>query len=239
MQTTIQAIALRTVKYNDRNSILTAWSGEHGMVSLLMPSSSGGESRRRRALTQPLALFECVADMRPGRDVHHARDLRPLVAFGSIHTNGMKATIAFFLAEVLAKVLQGGADPNIWRFITQSLVEFDRAGARDAANFHLYLLARLTSFLGFGADSSGYEDGRVFDFATGCFVPEAPTKGRYLTGRETRLARIIIDSEWSRLRLIGLNHTTRAAILEALTDYYAAHDMTLTPLRTLDVIRGL
>ncbi len=233
MQQTIHAIALRTIKYSDSKSILSAWSPELGAVSLLMPAGAGNESRRRRALTQALSLFECVIDLRTDRELYHVKDLRPLIAFNSLHSNGMKTTVAFFLAEVLAKTLQGGPDQNIWQFIVNELTDFDSMNMRHAANFHLYFLIKLSSLLGFGVDSASWQPGSTFDFATGGFMQAPPLKGRYLCNDDARIAHIFIDCECRRLSLLRLNHRLRGEILDNILAYYADHECKLTPLHTL------
>lgn len=236
MSQTLHAVALRTVKYNDRNSILTAWTAERGLVSMLMPAGRSRESLRRRALTQPLSLFECVADLHPGRELCRVSDLRAIHAFGSIHSAGMKSAVAFFIAEVLAKALRGGGDPAMWQFIVDSLCEFDAMDSRHAANFHLWFMVHLAAMLGFGPDSSEAAYGRIFDYRAGTFTATPPISGPYAAGNDARLARILIDSSAARLAMLRLNHSSRAAILDAILDYYAAQQLPLAPLRTLAVV---
>ena len=96
---TLHCIALRTVKYNDRHSILTAYTREHGRMSFLLPAGSGKEAARRRALMMPMGLFECTADLRPGRDIPPMREPAPILPLHGIRSNPVKGLIAMFLAE--------------------------------------------------------------------------------------------------------------------------------------------
>ena len=43
MKETLHLIALRTVRHNERNSILTAYTLERGMMSFLQPAGGGKE----------------------------------------------------------------------------------------------------------------------------------------------------------------------------------------------------
>ena len=54
----LHCIALRTIKYNERHSILSAYSLEVGRVSFLVPAGAGMEATRRRALFLPLGAVE-------------------------------------------------------------------------------------------------------------------------------------------------------------------------------------
>ena len=71
MLRSLHCVALRTIKYNEKHSILSAYSLELGRVSFLLPAGSGREAARRRALMMPLGTFECVADIRHGQDIYN------------------------------------------------------------------------------------------------------------------------------------------------------------------------
>lgn len=239
MAENIHAVALRAVKYNDKTTILTVWTAEYGQIGLLMPAGRSRESMRRRALTQPLSLFECLADIRPGRELCHVSDLRPVTPFATIHTNGMKASIAMFLAEALSKTLRGGGDIPLWQFIARSLADFDAMSCRQAANFHLWFLTQLAFVLGFGPDCGDYRPGMIFDIDAARFTTVPTASGRCLAGDHARLAHILMTCHARRLSLLSLNPQTRADILDTILDYYARHHQNPRPLRTLDILPHL
>lgn len=239
MNEKLQAVALRTVKYSDTRSILTAWSAERGMVSLLMPAGTSREARRRRALTQPLCLFECEADIRPGRELWQVKDLHPLMSPVTLQTNGMKAAVSFFLAEVLAKVLRGGGDEAMWQWLCTALREFDMMDMRHAANFHLWFLSRLAVLSGFGPDVEGWSRGKVFSYAEGRFLDAPTERGRCGVGAEAKLARVLASCDCGALARLKLNGRLRGEILEGIIEYYALHENALGRLNSLDVVRML
>ena len=98
MLTHLNCIALRTVKYSDRNNILTAYSREMGRVALLMSAGGSREAVRRRAVTMPLTPFECIADVRPGRDIYNVREPRALLPLHGLHSNPVKGAVVMFMA---------------------------------------------------------------------------------------------------------------------------------------------
>ncbi|MDE6153062.1 MAG: recombination protein O N-terminal domain-containing protein, partial [Muribaculaceae bacterium] len=53
MYTTLDCIALRTVRHSDRHSILSAYTRQRGRMSFLIPAGNGREATRRRAMLMP------------------------------------------------------------------------------------------------------------------------------------------------------------------------------------------
>lgn len=130
MYESIRGLALRTIRHDDRTSILSAWTAERGRVAISMPAGNGREARRRRALTMPLALFEGVAVSRPGRELLQLRDMRPTDVTASLHSHPVKTAMALFLADVLDSVLRSAApDGRYSEFL------FGAVRALDAAQF--------------------------------------------------------------------------------------------------------
>ena len=54
----LNGVVLRTISYNDKNSIVRVYTDSHGLLSFLLPQSNGKTARMRRALFQPLSLVE-------------------------------------------------------------------------------------------------------------------------------------------------------------------------------------
>ncbi len=47
MYESIRGLALRTIRHDDRTSILSAWTAERGRVAISMPAGNGREARCR------------------------------------------------------------------------------------------------------------------------------------------------------------------------------------------------
>lgn len=237
----IRGVALRTVRYNDRNSILTAWTAELGRTALLMPDGAGRESRRRRALTMPLSLFEGQVDVRPGREIMTVRDMRPLAVTTALSAHPVKAALAMFLAEVLQAVLRdaGQADPVLWRLIHDTVTALDRAPDRALANFHLWFLYRLGVVIGIEPDTSTFERGRVFDMADGIFRDSAPGHADYVEAAEARIVVILGRLSERSLPLLRMSSERRSRALDGILRYYTLHHSPLNALHSLPVLRTL
>ena len=115
----LHCIALHTVRYNDRNNILTAFSLEDGRVSLLVPATASREARRQRAITMPMSFFECIANYRHGGSIANMSDVRQSIPLPGLTGNPVKITVALFLAELLGVVLrETPEDPLLFNYLS-------------------------------------------------------------------------------------------------------------------------
>ncbi|MBO5054285.1 MAG: recombination protein O N-terminal domain-containing protein [Muribaculaceae bacterium] len=249
MYTTLHCVALRTIRHNDCTSILTAWSREQGRVSLIMPSGNGAESRRRRALTGALALFECEADMRPGQELSRVKDLRPIAVNSSLATGPVHAAVAMFLAEVTGSILREGApDAVLWDIIARLILQLNKAEGRALANFHLYYLAVLGRVLGIAPDVATWRRGMSFDLIEGCFMTTPPLHGHFLDPRDAHMMRMLLDLASrcvnNTASVVSLGHLRltrlgRARALDIMLQYFNHHYAPLPTPSSLAVLRML
>ena len=232
-------IALRTVKYNDRHSILSAYSREAGRVSFLLPAGNGREASRRRAITMPLTPIECVASVRPDRDIHTMRDPRPLIAVHTIHTDPARSAVALFLCEILQVVLrENQPDEALFAFLSDA-VERLNDPALNPANFHLCFLYRLGRFIGIEPDTDSWAPGRVFDMVEGIFRASPPMHTHYLNTSEAEVVARMARMTWHNMPLYRFSRNERNEILDVILRYYTIHYTSMTSLRSLDVLRTL
>lgn len=244
----IHCISLRRVRYDDRRSILTAWSAEAGRVSLIIPDGAGREAARRRALTQPLALFEGQVDQRPGREILSMRDLRPSAIMAGLAADPAKTLVALFVAEVLERALRESApDDILWRYLTAAITALDTMPpGPGVANFPPVFLYHLAACLGIAPDAGAWRPGLAFDLAAARFAyapgPLAATQGRTLAGGNIltpqqaawipRLARLTLRGA----RLLPIPRPLRREMLDIILRYYTLHHTPLDNLRSLPVL---
>lgn len=240
MYTALHCIALRRVRYNDRNSILTAWTRQLGRVSLLMPDGNGPESRRRRALTLPMSFFECQADLRPGRDIHTARDVRPLILTPSVTAHPVKAAIAIFMADILHTMLRdtGTPDEPIWNGLGEIITTLDNTvSPRALANIPLWFLYRIAVLTGIEPDTGSWRPGYIFDLDAAVFRASAPGHSQYLDAADAAVIPVLSRLTPRSLRLLALTHSDRQRALDTAIRYLTIHHTPLTALQSLDILR--
>ncbi len=236
----LHCIALRTVRYSDSNNILTAYSLEEGRVSLLVSATASREARRRRAMTMPMSFFECVADMRPGRDISTMNDVRPSMTFVSLMSHPVKVSVALFVAELLGVVLrESQEDVPLFSYLSHAAAELDAADSRRTANFPIHFLYRLGRFIGIEPDTSTYRRGRVFDMLDGTFRDSAPLHRRYIDGNDAGAVYMLSRMTWENYGHFRFSREQRRRILSQIIDYYSVHYTSLGSLRSLDVMAEL
>lgn len=231
-------MTLRTVKYDDRRSIVAAWSVERGRVAFLVPDGAGREARRRRALMMPLCLFEGECDVRPGRELLSIRDLRPLAVLPDLAGEPMKVVVAMFVAEVLERVLrQAAPDAVLSEFLFRSVALLDALPpGRAVANFPVVFLFKLGSFLGIEPDCGEAARGRIFDMREGRFRRSAPTSGRWLDAGEARWVRVLHAMSLERAGRLRMGVETRRHVLDRVLEYYSMHLVSMAGLHSPDVL---
>lgn len=238
MYENLDCIALRTVRYSDRANILTAYSRQRGRVAMIVPAGGGRQAARTKALTQPLSVFQCVADVRPGREMLQPRDFR----MGGVpqSCDPVRATLSLFIADVLASLLrEPQCDVHLFDFI---VCVADRVASADGdalPNMHICFLLRLQHFMGIEPDWSTYAAGAVFDMADGIFRGSPPLHGRWLPSAEAEAAWRLRRMNMRTCGLYRLSRTGRNLILDRLIQYYQIHFPGMASISSLEVLRSI
>lgn len=233
---------MRTVRYSDRNSILTAYTRQGGRLSFLVPAGTGRAAARLRALLMPMGRFECVADIRPGRDIHSIRDVKAVVL--PPVADPLRSTIALFVADMLSTLLKEPmSDPLLFDFIDDALRRLgeNRKGMtlEGAAllNFHICFLIRLTRFLGIEPDWPTYLPGAVLDFADGIFRPFPPSHRNFLPPGESEAASLLGRMNFRNLGHFRMTRFERNTILDRILLYYQTHFSSVGEPSSLSILR--
>ncbi len=235
----LHCIALRTIKYSERHSILSAYSLELGRISFLIPAGAGREAVRRRALMMPLGTFECIGDIRQGRDIHTMREPRATKVQHGIHSHPVKGAIALFIAEVLSAVLrENQEDLALYAFLEYAIEKLNSTGD-SVSNFHICFLYRLGRFIGIEPDISTYREGRIFDMLDGTFRNTAPLHTNYLKQEAATVVAALSRMTFDNMHRFKFNRYQRHELLDTILKYYTIHYATLSSLRSIDVLRAL
>lgn len=240
MKQKMQFIALRTVRYSDRHSILSGYSLESGRVAFAISAGGGKEAVRRRALLMPLGIVECVADIKPGREISVMYDPRAVSPLIGLRSNPLKSAVALFLAEVLGVVLRDGPpDKTLYNYMCRSIEVLDMLPSERVANFHICFLWGLGRFIGIEPDTEEYRPGMIFDMADGRFRISAPLHRHYLDPEQSGVVASLARMTYANMWLFRMNRHQRNDLLDGILKYYSLHYTGLQSLRSLDVLREL
>lgn len=239
MYETLDCVALRLVRHNDRHDILTAYSRQRGRVSFVLSAGRGREAMRRRALLMPMSRFECVASMRPGQDLATMRDVRPLVT-PAADSDPVRGIIAMFTGDLLCSVLtEPMSDGLMYAFVAESVDALATTPHRRLTNLHLAFMVRLMRFLGIEPDDGTYTPGMLFDMTDGVFRPTPPTAGKYLDRAESAAAYRLLRISYGTMHRYRFTRAERNTVVDRLIEYYTMHHHSTMSLRSLDILRSL
>ncbi len=238
MYESLRCVALRTIKYDDRRSITTAGSRERGRVSFIIPSGNSREAQRRRALMQPLCLFEGESDIRPGRELLTIRDVKPLHVLSDLCYDPAKALVSMFISEALEHILrESPPDVMLTDFIFDSVIRLDAMRrAVGVANFPVLFLYKLGLFLGIAPDTGEWAPGRLFDMTEGRYRVSAPTHGRWLDASDSKAVVLLHRMSFAASERIGISRAVRRRMLDGIMEYYGMHHTPLNNLKSLPVV---
>lgn len=236
----IHLIALKLVKYSDRQSILTAYSLESGCVSFAIQTGAGKASSRTRALTMPLSILTAVADVGGRHRIPPLRNPVPSPPLCGVNSSPMKQMIAMFAAELLSVLLkESQPDEAMFRFLVSSIQVLDHAEGRGIANFPVAFLYNLARHAGIEPDRSTYRDGRVFDMRDGLWRDTAPVAHHYYLGtEESRTAAMVSRITMENMCKFDFSRADRNRVLDLMLEYYTMHYVSLRNLKSLDVLRS-
>ena len=240
MKQTLHIITLRTIKYSDRKNILTAYTLENGRMAFAVSAGAGASASRMRALLMPLSVLECEAQVQPGREIHPLLQASPMTPLHGIHTHPIKASVALFIAEILSIMLREyPADAYLWQYISYSIKTLAELPTERIANFHICFLFGLAKMIGIAPDTTEYKEGMIFDMGNGMFRLSAPLNSRHVTAKDSAAVAILSRISYRTMHLWRMSREERQTLLDGILEYISIHYVSLSNLKSLDVVRSL
>ncbi len=225
MLTKTKALCLSLVHFKESAAIVQAYTADFGRQSFMVYGVRSKQAKSNKiALFQPLTQLELEIWQRPNRDLHRINEARLYYAYRTVTTSPKKIAVAFFLTEILYKVLKPEeADLPLFNFLCEALQTYDALPA-GGENFHLQFLLRLPEYLGFGLQ-------HATELAE-------PLPDLQFSGATTlALAEQLRASTFQEPVLLTL--AQRREILALLVRFYQYHFENFGELKSWDVLREL
>ncbi len=233
-----KGIVLTHIKYKETSIIVNIYTRQFGRQSYMVNRVRTKHSKGNTVLLQPMALLEMDVYHRQKSDLQRIKDFRIAHPLCSIPFSQKKRTMAFFLTELMSKVLREEEEnKDLFDFLYHSIEVFD-TGINGDYNFHLFFLFQLSRFLGFSPENKS-GDKLYFDLLNGYFTNLEPSHGFYLKD----LAR----ANWEKLYSLNINKLSdlllsaneRYTLLKNLLDYYNLHIDGMGELKSLNIVHQL
>lgn len=231
-----RAIVLYNLNYSDTYSIVHMYTEEFGPVSYLTARSKGKKTRIPKSVFYPLSVLDMEVDHQNLRDIQRLKEAKIHIPFISIANNPVKSTITLFLAEFIGKVIKE-VHPNklLFNYIFHSLQVLDLV-EKDYANFHLVFMIRLSHFLGFYPDTSGYVQGMYFDMQNGIFVKYKPNHIHCLNPDESKAFYNLLRMNYENMFTFKFSRYERKDIIYRILDYYRLHLINFSDMKSLEIL---
>lgn len=222
-----QGIVLGTIKYSETSIIARVFTRKFGMQSYIVNGVRNKKAKGKIALYQPLSLLDMVVYFKPEKDIQRISEAKFLVSYQSIPFDPTKRAIGIFLMEVFSKVLRSESENDaLYTFLEQSLTFFDHQ-TEAINNFHLQLLLKATSFMGFGP-----EDGEDLVHQ----LEEAGFHFILIKDEMTLLDRLMSEKIGER---INLPNNFRRDLLDHIIKFYQAHIDGLKEIKSIEVLKTI
>lgn len=222
-----QGIVLGTIKYSETSIIARVFTRKFGMQSYIVNGVRSKKAKGKIALYQPLSLLDMVVYHKPEKDIQRISEAKFLVSYQSIPFDPTKRAIGIFLMEVFSKVLRSESENDaLYAFLEQSLTFFDHQ-TEAVNNFHLQLLLKATSFMGFGP-----EDGEDLVHQ----LEEAGFHFILVKDEMTLLDRLMSAKIGERINLLN---NFRRDLLDHIIKFYQAHIDGLKEIKSIEVLKTI
>ena len=232
-----RGIVLNTVKYGDSSLVAHLLTDRFGRQSYMIQGvrSSRGHGSKM-ALFQPMFALEFEGLESSKMEMHRMREIRNGILLSSIPYDVRKSTIALFMAEVLYRLV-GESEPNaeLFDFVWGSVGALDTL-ERGTANFHLWFLANISSYLGF-SPGNAYRPGDLFDLGEGLFTSGPSVSGRAMSPECAELLAELLRCDVGALGELGLNRRRRVEMLNSLVEYYMVHLDSIRRVQSIKILQ--
>lgn len=241
MLETSRAIVLQTIKYGESSVIVQCYTEKYGRQSLMVRGVRKSAKRRNHSMAhlQVFSLLDVTAQFNRAKGMPTVRSMAPAVHLVHVPFDIRKQSMAYFLAEVLLKVLREEA-PNqaLFLFLFHAIQVIDMA-EEQVANVPLMFLTQLSKHLGFQPEANYARSRPYFDLAKGRFVSGIPAHPKFLNLAYSEHMSQLLVLDFSQYEQLPLKREQRRVLLNAWLDYYRAHLHQFGELKTLGVMDEL
>ncbi len=220
MKIRTEGIVLHYFRYGDNGMIAHIYTKEYGRQSFIFKGGNSKSAKRKLNFLQPLSLVEVPIDYRPQKELYIGNGTQFLHTFQSIPFQQIKSSSAFFLAEILSKLLQiYEKDEPLFAFLSEAILFLDREETKGA-NFHLTFLVKLMQFMGI---QPNFEENELSEIVS--------------NQEDLLLWQNLENMTWEESDNLALSREYRNNFLQKLLEYYTFYFQDVTKLKSLSILQ--
>lgn len=231
MKQTDLAVVLSRISYSENSIIVKVFTKESGLQSFLVQ----GAKKKKGVHFFPLELMEIEFFKRNENQLGKLTSIESTNSLLEIISNPLKSSIAFFVAEVLSKMLrENHPDKKLFHFLQEEITWLNHS--EEMGNYLIWFLAQLTIIEGFQPEIYDMNP-RYFELQDGKFCNSLPFNPAYL---EESWLHWLTDS-LTEEKLIFLStpipKEERQLALDAWIHYFEFHVTGFKNIKSLEIIR--
>ena len=222
------AIFIHRINYSESSLIVTFYTLQNGIQKFIF---QGG--KKKGTALFPLSICEIIYYRRPDSELGKLTEAKPHIALQDIPMNPVKATIAFFMVDVLKQCLQTDQrDVSLFQFLEKTILSLN-----SATDLSLFAAQFLLDFsLHMGIDPHIQETNkRYFHLQDGDFSDYDRTGELVADGPPVILIQSILRKE----PFSNPTKELKSEVFDIMIHYYKLHVPNFNVQKSLDVIKEI
>ena len=228
------AIVLSRMNYSESGIIVRVFTEKFGLLSILQKGIRS-KKNKKTSLYQPLMILDMVVNLNEKKDLHYAKEVSRKQNLRQIHTNMIKTSLAFFIAELVYKSISGREENReLYQFLESSVLFLD-ASEESVANFHLIFMLKYASLMGFGIEEQNNSRNKLFDLEKGIFA-QTPIHSHFLNEELSYILSQLLKSNYLNMNDINMVNRQRNSLVDSLLDFFYIHNEDIRQIKSKDVL---
>ncbi len=231
-----KGILLKKIQYDDNKYILKIFTSDSGVCAY---SIITGKNKfiLKSILGQPLSLIEFAFVNKKTDEIKSIKSINIEHTYLRIPDDVVRQSILLFINELVLQTLKlPDSDKKMYGFLKHSLLLLDTENI-NKANFPIWFVVSLASYLGIGLSKSVDEKNKVFDLVTKKYISPSIAPAITLTQELSEYLSLFINTD--NPADVSISKTNRIALLNFMIDYLAFHADFNTNIKSLNVLSAV
>jgi len=218
-----KGIVLHCMDYSETSIIARVYTEQLGLQTYIAKGVRKKGSRIKRNLFTPLSVIQLVANHKEGEGMRVMRDASCEYQLNGIATDMAKTAVSIYISELLSRSVSAQmADPNLYGFIEDAILNLDRA-TESIAGFPLAFTIGLTQFLGFDPHNNFNASSIYFDMEEGNFCSNPPGHPYYFSSPLSDRLSEVLTTLNAGVNSVKVDYQTRTELLARMLEYIRIH----------------
>lgn len=239
MEHKLKGIVLTTIRYKETSLICHIYTNMFGHKTYIFNGVRTAKSKGKSAMLQPLFLLDLDVFQNNKADIQRVKEFRLSYPYQTIPFNAVKSSLAFFISEVLYKLLkEEQPNPQLFEFLSSALMALDVID-EGVYNFHLYLLVQLTKYMGLHPTLLEPGTPAFFDLMRGVYTTIEPKHPSYMNRHLSHCFERFYTINLSDLASVEMTRTERREFIGKMIEFFSIHFGSTIELKSLNVVHDL